>query len=63
MWFESSVLMEFVWIQFKNKSDVTIRGIGMTKNKMFTDLKWFIPYFNVLRTVVYNKRDPIQKFP
>jgi ABC-type amino acid transport substrate-binding protein len=53
-----------IWDDPKNNiSDVAIGGIGMTPNRMNKNTEWTMPYFHVMRTVVYNKKDPIRKYP
>jgi ABC-type amino acid transport substrate-binding protein len=53
-----------IWNDPKNnKSDVSIGGIGMTPKRMNKHTEWTMPYFHVMRTIVYNKKDPIKRFP
>src|SRR6185295_1297511 len=47
----------------KHLSDVSIGGIGMTPGRLHKQTEWTMPYFHVMRTVVYNKKDPIREFP
>lgn len=47
----------------KGKSDIAIGGIGMTPERLSPETEWSMPYFHVLRTLVYNKLSPIHKFP
>jgi ABC-type amino acid transport substrate-binding protein len=62
--FEEKQHFDGIWDDPKNNiSDVSIGGIGMTPNRMNKNTEWTIPYFHVLRSVVYNKKDPIRKYP
>jgi len=47
----------------KARADVAIGGIGMMPNRLDSRIEWTMPYFHVMRTVVYNKKDPIKNFP
>ncbi len=47
----------------KKKSDTSIGGIANTAKRTHTETAWSIPYFYVLRTAIYNKSNPILKFP
>jgi len=44
-------------------SDVSIGGIGMTPERSHKRTEWTMPYFHVMRTVVYNKKTPVIHFP
>lgn len=44
-------------------SDVSISGIGLVPERLNKTTEWTMPYFHVMRTVVYNKKDPIKHFP
>ncbi len=53
-----------IWLDpVTGKSDVSIGGIGITKGRTKVFTEWTIPYFYVNRTVIYNKNDPINRFP
>jgi len=53
-----------IWLDPVNgKSDVSIGGIGITKTRTKPFTEWTIPYFYVNRTVIYNRANPIRKFP
>jgi ABC-type amino acid transport substrate-binding protein len=53
-----------VWLApTQGTADVSIGGIGMSDRRTRRDTCWSIPYFYVHRTVVYNKKDPIKRFP
>jgi len=47
----------------KRISDTSIGGIGISKERTMKETIWTIPYFKVQRTIVYNKKNPIRKFP
>jgi len=53
-----------IWKQTaRRRADIAIGGIGMMPNRLHRHIEWSLPYFHVMRTVVYNKSDPIQHFP
>ncbi len=53
-----------IWLDPKNNiSDVSIGGIGITPSRLHEKTEWTMPYFHVMRTIVYNKKHPIKKFP
>ena len=43
--------------------DVAIGGIGRSDWRNAPGVEWTVPYFSVRRTVVYNRADPIRRFP
>jgi ABC-type amino acid transport substrate-binding protein len=47
----------------QKKADLAIGGIGISDKRTNSSTEWTIPYFYVYRTLVYNKKDPIYKFP
>jgi ABC-type amino acid transport substrate-binding protein len=48
-----------IWFDPKNnKSDCSIGGIGMTPARLDENTEWSMPYFHVMRTIVYNKKTP-----
>jgi ABC-type amino acid transport substrate-binding protein len=50
-----------IWLDpVKDKSDIAIGGIGMSKARTTKDTEWTIPYFYVTRTFIYNKNNPIK---
>lgn len=44
-------------------SDIAIGGIGITNLRTRPGMSWSIPYFYVHRTLVYNRSNPIHRFP
>jgi hypothetical protein len=55
---------EKLWFYPKDKdADVSIGGIGITKERIHDETEWTIPYFYVRRSVVYRRDKPIYKFP
>lgn len=53
-----------IWLDPVNGiSDVAIGGIGMTPERTTPDTEWTIPYFYVNRTIIYNLKNPIDRFP
>lgn len=44
-------------------ADIAIGGIGITPDRMNPNTEWTIPYFYVDRTLIYNKKHPLAKFP
>lgn len=53
-----------IWFDpIRKLSDVSIGGIGITDKRTKPGMQWSIPYFYVFRTVVFNKANPIRKFP
>lgn len=57
-----SLKMPAIW---KDHIDVAVGGIGRTRWRDSETLsaEWTMPYFKVRRTVVYNLKDPIIRFP
>jgi ABC-type amino acid transport substrate-binding protein len=49
--------------QWNSRVDVAIGGIGRSDWRNAHGIEWTIPYFSVRRTVVYNLKDPIRRFP
>jgi ABC-type amino acid transport substrate-binding protein len=50
-----------IWLDpIRGISDVAIGGIGVTKKRTRKNTNWSIPYFYVMRTLIYNKATPIQ---
>ena len=57
-----------VWDKFwfapsKKEADISIGGIGIADDRMDDNTEWTIPYFYVRRSVVYNKKNPVIRFP
>ena len=53
-----------IWFDpINNISDTSIGGIGISNQRTTVNTEWTLPYFNVNRTVVYNKNNPIFSFP
>jgi membrane-bound lytic murein transglycosylase MltF len=52
-----------IWKDITSKSDICIGGIGMTDQRTLASTEWTMPYFFVDRTVVYNLKDPLTRFP
>eukprot|EP00951_Prasinocladus_malaysianus_P005190 scaffold36972_cov27-Prasinocladus_malaysianus.AAC.2 len=56
--------MPGTWLTSKGSADVACGGIGPAKWRLESpNLEWTLPYFKVLRTVVFNKAAPISNFP
>jgi ABC-type amino acid transport substrate-binding protein len=49
-----------VWAK---RIDLAIGGIGRGAGRESPGVEWSVPYFGVRRTVVFNKADPIRRFP
>lgn len=43
--------------------DVAIGGIGRSRWRVLGGVEWTVPYFKVRRSIVYNLKDPIIRFP
>lgn len=53
-----------IWFEAANgTADTSIGGISSTYKRTKPKTAWSIPYFYVNRTFVYNKSDPVRKFP
>ena len=62
--FEEYDHFDGIWnMPAKKRSDVSIGGIGMTPGRLRKQTEWTMPYFHLMRTVVYNRKTPITKFP
>jgi ABC-type amino acid transport substrate-binding protein len=48
---------------WNDRFDAAIGGIGRTTYRVTHGVEWSVPYFRVLRTVVYNRAAPILRFP
>ena len=48
---------------WEKRVDVAIGGIGRGLWRTSPTIEWTVPYFTVRRTVVYNLKDPIRRFP
>lgn len=49
--------------QWADRIDVAIGGVGRSKYRESQTVEWSLPYFEVRRTVVYNLKAPILRFP
>jgi ABC-type amino acid transport substrate-binding protein len=59
-----SLKFDDIWLEVaKGNADIAIGGIGLLKNRLNPKIDWTIPYFNIERTIIYNKNNPIKKFP
>ena len=62
--FKPKVNFNDIWFDpIRGVSDVSIGGIGISPERTTAETSWTLPYFYVERTIVYNKKDPIIKFP
>lgn len=53
-----------IWLDpINGLSDVAIGGISITSERTTPLTEWTIPYFYVDRTIIYNLKNPINKFP
>lgn len=53
-----------IWFDvIRGVSDIAIGGIGISDKRTAPGMSWTIPYFYVFRTVIFNKKNPIHKFP
>ncbi|PNH01274.1 hypothetical protein TSOC_012856 [Tetrabaena socialis] len=43
--------------------DLAIGGIGRAAHRTSSSIEWTLPYFTVRRTIVYNLKNPIRRFP
>jgi len=48
---------------WSGRIDVAIGGIGRGAFRDAPGIEWTVPYFVVRRTVVYNLKDPVRRFP
>jgi ABC-type amino acid transport substrate-binding protein len=53
-----------IWFEPPDKkADTAIGGIANTDGRTKPNTAWSIPYFYVQRTLLYNKNDPVRRFP
>lgn len=53
-----------IWFDpIRGVSDISIGGIGITAARTEPGMSWSIPYFYVHRTLIYNRADPVHRFP
>lgn len=49
--------------QWNQRVDMAIGGISRERGRASPNIEWTLPYFAVRRTVVYNVKNPILRFP